>query len=163
MNEPTDLLDQSEWLLHQVVALQQALDQFSHRLESWREELRQRSGREASPPPQPAAPPVESSPPEPGSRERRSLPRRPGNPTAVRIAEPPFEGWVIDRSPGGFSLLGDVEIPAGTRLNVSPTDQLGSPRWFAVEVRNCRRVGKNWVLGCQFADRLTWRDLRLFG
>jgi hypothetical protein len=101
-------------------------------------------------------------------RERRSAPRRRGNPVPILINHghentKTIQGWVIDRSPEGLSIVVFHSIPKGTVLNVRPVDNYPSLILFPVEVRNCRAERKVWILGCQFVRKLTWSDLRLFG
>lgn len=101
------------------------------------------------------------------ARERRSEQRRRGNLKSVQVraeenAEP-FEGWVLDRSPGGLGLLVDEQMPVGTVLSVRPHRCSPKFPWIPVEVRSCRPHQQSWNLGCQFLQRVSWNELRLFG
>jgi hypothetical protein len=111
-----------------------------------------------------------SDPFEQGSTsDRRTAPRRRGNPVAVRISDSegqvePVRGWVVDRSAGGLGLEleeeGDVEV--GTVLSVRPTDAPDLP-WVKIEVRNRQKNGTTWRLGCQFIRPPAWNVLMRFG
>jgi hypothetical protein len=172
-----DLIGQTKWLLHQVEAVGQTLEQLQEQLNLRGEELRARlTELRLEGDRQPAEHVItvkvegisknDGKVPQPsgnGRAERRSAPRRRGNAVAVRLDEPAVQGWVLDRSPEGFCLLTDVEVPAGATVRACPADQRSSPRWFGVEVRSCRRKGKNWVVGFQFTQPLTWDEQRLFG
>jgi hypothetical protein len=177
MDDREELAEQMEWLLDQVETVQRSLERLQSQLTACGEGLRGKLAdlraeadlparltpapgpRERETPRAPQAPASATSP----GQERRATPRRRGNPISVRVANPQMEGWVVDRSPDGFSLLADVKVAAGSLLSVCPAQNLDNPRWFQVEVRSCRAKGKNWILGCQFAQKLSWKELRLFG
>jgi hypothetical protein len=98
---------------------------------------------------------------------RRLTPRRRGNPVPIQISQSEtsaevFRGWVIDRSPEGLCLITEKSVTVGSQLNVRPVHHLASPSWYQVEVRNCRPERELWVVGCQFAQKLSWTDMRLF-
>ncbi len=100
--------------------------------------------------------------------EKRASLRRRGNAIAVLVSNvdataPPSSGWVIDRSMGGLCLSVDKEMPAGSILSVRTSNAPTSAPWVQVEVRNCRPVGKDWELGCQFVRTPPWSVLLLFG
>lgn len=100
--------------------------------------------------------------------ERRSAPRRKGNPISVYItngspASEAIEGWVMDRSTGGLRLLVDEAMTPGTLLNVRPVKALAHFPWIQVRVKNCFPERKSWSLGCQFLHKMTWEDLQHFG
>jgi hypothetical protein len=100
--------------------------------------------------------------------ERRTMPRRPGNPVEVRVADTydpaePLTAWVVDRSPEGMCLVSSSPVTAGTVVRVSPASQLGSAGASVdLEVRHCRREESIWILGCRSTAPLTWSQLRLF-
>lgn len=101
-------------------------------------------------------------------RERRATPRRRGNLVPVVLADAdlsgePIDGWVLDRSPGGLGILVDEEVPVGTVLNVRPAKCPVKVRGIRIEVRSCRPQHNNWNLGCQFLQKVSWNELRLFG
>jgi hypothetical protein len=100
--------------------------------------------------------------------ERRGLPRRKGNPVSVLLSNSNgqpfnFQGVVVDRSPDGLCLVVDHPVDVGTLLRVRPVHDLIGADWFPIEVRSCRPELKIWILGCRFAQRLSWSNLRLFG
>jgi hypothetical protein len=101
--------------------------------------------------------------------DRRTAPRRRGNPVAVRLSDSegqvePVRAWVVDRSAGGLGLEldeeGEVEI--GTILTVRPTDAPDLP-WVKIEVRNRYKHGTTWRLGCKFIRPPAWNVLMRFG
>lgn len=177
MEDIKEIVEKTEWLLAQIDLIKQVLDHMNSRLASCGEGLRakleelrhphkglskmkasQEKGTVAiSQTTLTAVNGTESK------KERRAVSRRKGNPISVHVANPKFEGWVIDRSAAGLSLMTDVKVAIGTRLTLAPTGQFTTPRSFTVLVRSCRAKGKNWILGCQFDQRLKWSDLRLFG
>jgi hypothetical protein len=102
------------------------------------------------------------------TQERRTAPRRKGNPISVHLTDEartgePFEGWVLDRSAGGLRLLVDEAIEVGITLRVRPTKAQTSFPWVLIKVKSCQPERKSWNLGCQFLEKLTWEDLQLFG
>jgi hypothetical protein len=92
-------------------------------------------------------------------RERRAWPRYPKYIRVLLLAEDcaveePFAGWIIDTSRGGLRLRVPSELfPVGTLLHIR--GPFASPRapWTAVRVRNLRRRGDHWELGCEFVER----------
>jgi len=99
--------------------------------------------------------------------ERRRAPRRWGNPVEVRIISPttaaPLRGVVINRSEGGLALLVDDPYEEGTLLKVHAVQAPDSITWLSVEVRNCRPVGKNWMIGCRYPQEPPWHAVVWFG
>lgn len=127
--------------------------------------LRRLFSRAPTPPSTPE--PVEEEA-EPESSERRSAPRRAGNPVSVQITNPNvksegFQGWVVDRSSSGLRLLVDQAVPLDTVLNVRPAKALPSVAWVPVLVRSCRPERNSFNLGCQFVNKLSWTELQMFG
>jgi len=103
-----------------------------------------------------------------GSRERRIALRRGGNPVAVLISDAetrstPSPGWVIDRSTGGLCLSVPDPVVEGTILSVRTSNAPESIPWVQLEVKNCRLVGREYELGCQFVRTPPWSVLLLFG
>jgi hypothetical protein len=103
-----------------------------------------------------------------GSSERRAALRRGGNPVAVLISDAetrakPSTGWVIDRSTGGLCLSVPEPVVEGTVLSVRTSNAPESIPWVQLEVKNCRLVGKEYELGCQFVRTPPWSVLLLFG
>jgi hypothetical protein len=172
VNTLQDLIQRTEWLQHQVHEQQQTLDRLSSELTRHREALYAHLGE----PQHPAAitccnadepEPITSTDQDASDADRRSLPRRRGNPIPVvirRSATDPdhFSGWVIDRSPEGLCILAEKEVNVGGVLSIRPTHHAEAPRWFSVRVRNCRLERSAWILGCQFVQELSWDELRLF-
>lgn len=100
--------------------------------------------------------------------ERRASLRRSGNAVAIQISDAeatakPHHGWVIDRSMGGLCLSVQEAVAAGTILSIRPSNAPVTVPWIQVEVRNCRSVGIDWELGCQFVRTPPWSVLLLFG
>jgi hypothetical protein len=103
-----------------------------------------------------------------GSSERRSALRRGGNPVAILISDAetrakPSPGWVIDRSTGGLCLSVSEPVVEGTILSVRTSNAPETIPWVQLEVKNCRLVGREYELGCQFVRTPPWSVLLLFG
>jgi hypothetical protein len=101
-----------------------------------------------------------------GGAERRSSSRRWGNPIEVNLNSilwlNPLHGLVINRSAGGFAIFVDKEIAPTTILSVSP---LEAPHYIKVqiEVRYCRRIRRNFLIGCECSTEMPWNVLVWFG
>lgn len=162
MDRTEKLIEQTERLLTQVETLQQAIKQLQMDLNRHGLVLDQHLARlRTKKGPTPQLRPL-------STKERRSTPRRKGNPISVHVTDgeetgDPFQGWVVDRSAGGLRLLVDEAIPAGTLLKVRPTKAHAAFPWVAVKVKSCYPERKSWNLGCQFLEKLSWEDLQLFG
>jgi hypothetical protein len=105
-----------------------------------------------------------------GSNERRTAPRRRGNPVSVLVSDAevvvePVRGWVLDRSGTGLGLelLEEGEVAIGTILSIRPTEASEHVPWVRIEVRNRQKVGTTWRLGCQFVKPPAWDVLMRFG
>jgi hypothetical protein len=103
--------------------------------------------------------------PWPGSHDRRTFPRRAGQRQRVFLTDAqgmmtPFLAGLVDYSEGGLRLSSAIPVAAGTFLNARPNDAFG--RWFKIEVVYCVTEGNRWVLGCQFVDVPSGRELVLF-
>jgi hypothetical protein len=122
------------------------------------------------------APPVAPAPKSGDSRklarpvthqERRTAPRRSGNPVSVQVSlsggGEPFQGWVVDRSSGGLRLLVDQSVNLGTVLNVRPTKAHPGFAAVQVKVKSCRPERNSFNLGCQFLQKVSWEQMQLFG
>jgi len=96
-----------------------------------------------------------------GGVERRRARRHWGNPTEVYLTSPLWadrvHGLVVNRSTGGLAILLDKEAPAGASLGVRSAEAPGSVPTVEVEVRHCRKAGKNFLIGCQFRDEVPWK------
>ena len=118
----------------------------------------------AAPSPAAAAPP----PSRPAGVERRANPRRGGNPVAVVVTagDPnaePLNGWVLNRSTGGLGILLEEPLEVGSTLRVRATTAMPSTPWVSVRVVHCTPHRTSWCIGFQFADKVSWGDLRMFG
>lgn len=182
------VIEQTEKRLAEVEALQTSLRQTQEELSAYRELLVQKLEllRNGEPTPPPAAadilladevPETTGLPAEEGpavepaiqeAQERRSAPRRKGNPVSVQVSNAtattePFQGWVIDRSSGGLCLLVDQKVEPGRLLSVRPTRCHPGFPWVQIQVKSCRAERGSWNLGCQFEHKLSWTELQLFG
>jgi hypothetical protein len=120
----------------------------------------------STPPPSPEVPDVADSL-KGVTQDRRSTPRRKGNPIAVHLTAAqdtePIVGWVLDRSFGGLNILIDNPIPEGTFLKVRPCKDGEALPWIDISVRSCRRSEGRHVIGCQFSRTPSWNLLLQFG
>ncbi len=103
-----------------------------------------------------------------GGEERRSSPRRKGNPISVLVSNAgatsePLQGWVVDRSAGGVRLLVDQSVAPGTVLSVRPSKAHPGYTWVQIQVRSCRPERSSYNLGCMFVQKLNWAELQMFG
>jgi hypothetical protein len=101
-------------------------------------------------------------------QERRGAARRGGNPIAVLITDEaveaePIRGYVLDRSTGGLCISCEAEIEEGTILSVRTANAPETAPWVQIEVRNCRRNGREYEIGCQWLRTPPWSVLLLFG
>jgi hypothetical protein len=99
--------------------------------------------------------------------ERRTDVRHWGNPVEVRILSVeqviPVRGVVINRSTGGLAILVDDTYEVGALLKVRAVQTPQGVSWIDVEVRNCRAVGKNWVIGCKYSETPPWNAVVWLG
>ncbi len=100
--------------------------------------------------------------------ERRKYPRRNGAPTPVLLSDggdgdTPVLCSVINRGRGGLGIVVDRPYQAGALLSVRPVGAPADVPWVRVEVRNCRRRGLEWCVGCRFTQELPWGVVLLFG
>jgi hypothetical protein len=179
MDEIEDLIQRTEGLRDQVQTMQEMLQQLAGQLQAHLAALQSqhaaiRTEVEGGIHEAPTvlltdlrAHDPESGPATNGDPNRRTVPRRKGQPVPVLISYPhekaePVQGWVIDRSPDGLCLVADEALTVGALVNVRPTHNFANLTWYPVEVRNCRPERDIWILGCQFVRKLSWNDLRLF-
>lgn len=180
MDETHELIERTERVLAHVEVLQNKIARLQGELSSHTEVLRERlrdlrqlatevGELKGTPVREPAQRVVALADPS-SIKDRRLSPRRKGNLVALLISNAqassePVQGWVVDRSQGGLGVLVDEAVPLGTILSVRPTKAKAQVpfRWIQVEVRSSRRQRNSWNLGCQFLEKLTWNDLRMFG
>lgn len=162
MDKTEKLIAKAEKLLLQIESLQVALQELSAELREHNQELIQQldKPRKKTTPTQPLRPLM--------APERRSTPRRKGNPISVQITNGVTEGvsmqgWVVDRSAGGIRLLVDEAVEPGTILNVRPAKVHANYPWIKIKVKSCYPERMSWNLGCQFVDKVLWEDLQQFG
>jgi hypothetical protein len=102
-----------------------------------------------------------------GGVEKRTGRRRWGNPTEVHVDSllwpRPVHGIVINRSTGGLAILLQDEVPAGTSIQVHPTEAPRTVPSVALDVRHCRKAGRLFLIGCQFCEEVPWNVRVWFG
>jgi hypothetical protein len=105
-----------------------------------------------------------------GGANLRASPRRWGNPTDVQIKLPylshdvdTLHGLVINRSAGGLAILVDGEIKDGTIVKVRSAEAPTYVPSVDVEVRYCRKAGRNHFIGCKFCGEIPWNVRVWFG
>lgn len=99
-------------------------------------------------------------------KEMRNSPRRWGDPREVRIKLPDERrlcGVVINRSEGGVALLLDEKFALDLVVAVRATEAPADVPWINVQVRHCRKAGRNWLVGCQYQESPPWNVLVWFG
>jgi hypothetical protein len=165
MDKTEQLIQKTEFLLRQLDTLQTALQQLHGDLQSHSDDLNEQLGRLRKSPSSTPAPPHKLRPVT--NRERRSAPRRKGNPISVQISNgsgnDAIQGWVLDRSSGGLRLLVDDPMTPGTVLSIRPAKVHENFPWVKVKVKNCHPERKSWNVGCQFVEKIAWDDLQHFG
>jgi hypothetical protein len=102
-----------------------------------------------------------------GGAEQRASRRRWGNPTEVHLSwlvgPDRLHGLVINRSTGGLAIFVDMAVPEGTTIQVRAAAAPSDVAKTTVEVRYCRKVGRSFLLGCQFCDDVPWNVRVWFG
>jgi hypothetical protein len=102
-----------------------------------------------------------------GGAERRSSHRRWGNPTEVSLTSALWSnrlhGLVINRSTGGFAIFVDEKIEPPSILSVRPREAPDYVPDVQVEVKYCRKVRRNFLIGCQASTEIPWHVLAWFG
>jgi hypothetical protein len=103
-------------------------------------------------------------------RRLRRLPRRrtvrPRNGMEVVLsgfATPSGKAVIVSRSQRGVALLMDQLAATGMVFSIHPAEAPESVPWVPVEVRHCRSTGKNWFIGCRFAEEVSWETKVWFG
>lgn len=113
-------------------------------------------------------PPLPAPVPETGGKELRTSLRRKGKSVKVFVeglpgTTEPVVCWVLDRSKGGLSVLMAQPINVGILLRIRAAHAPDTEPWVSVEVKNCRKRGYRWTVGCRFDADLPWSTLLLFG
>ena len=125
------------------------------------------SGLSSQPRGSPEVPPEELRFLESGGAEQRAGRRRWGNPTEVYLTTAVYperlHGLIINRSTGGLAIFVDKEVEAGASVWVRAVEAPVSLPMIEVEVRHSRKVGKNFLLGCQFSGEVPWNVRVWFG
>ena len=108
------------------------------------------------------------APPDGGRSERRSSLRSGGTHPSVLLSDAEVEarlvrGTVIDRSSTGLAIAVDELVRPGEVLSVRVAANYQEMPWVQVMVRNFRREGSYFLLGCQFLCPQPWDILMLFG
>jgi hypothetical protein len=102
-----------------------------------------------------------------GGVEQRNGQRRWGNPTEVDLSwvggPERIHGLVINRSTGGLAIFMDKEVPDNTLVQVRPAAAPYYVQKVTIEVRYCRKVGKNFLLGGKFCHDVPWNVRVWFG
>jgi hypothetical protein len=123
----------------------------------------------------PPLPPAEAGGPPPvdpylrgGQAEKRASMRRGGSQVSVLLSDAegqarPVQGVVIDRSSAGLAIAVSAPVRLGEVLSVRVASTAQEMPWVQVTVRNFRREGSYYLLGCQFLRPQPWSVLLLFG
>ena len=102
-----------------------------------------------------------------GVAERRAGRRRWGNPIEVQISSRLWPGYVcgliVNRSTGGVAVVLDREVPGGTAVGLRSVEAPVSTAAVEATVRHCRKAGKNYLIGCEFAGEVPWNVRVWFG
>jgi hypothetical protein len=102
-----------------------------------------------------------------GGAERRTSRRRWGNPIEVslrsRLWPKLLHGLVINRSTGGFAIFVDAQIEPTTIVWVRPLEAPNYIKEIEVEVKHCRKIHRNFLIGCQSTTEVPWNILAWFG
>jgi hypothetical protein len=103
---------------------------------------------------------------ESGGAEKRSGRRRWGNPVDVNLTSPlhsKLHGIVINRSTGGLGIFVDQNIDSGAVLEVRPAEAPFYVPAVEIEVKFCRKVRKQFFIGCEFCKEVPWNVRVWFG
>lgn len=97
--------------------------------------------------------------------DRRSVPRRGGNPAPVLVTSDSLgsqHGVVLNRSTKGLCIAVKIAPNVGEVLSVLPAEVVDAPT-VQVRVCNCRPVQGGYHLGCEFLQTPPWGVLLHFG
>ncbi len=108
------------------------------------------------------------APPEQSYSDRRGASRREGSPVRVLLSSPTFrngtnDGYVVDRSTGGLRIALQSAMAPGSTLQVRASNAPSTVAFVTVIVRNCKKNGDFFELGCEFEKTPPWNVLLLFG
>ena len=98
--------------------------------------------------------------------ERRSGHRRWGNPTGVHVSSPllpGLHGIVVNRSTGGLAMFVDRALEQGSVVEVRAIEAPSYVPSVEVEVRYCRKVRGQYIVGGQFRAEVPWNVRVWFG
>jgi hypothetical protein len=98
--------------------------------------------------------------------ERRSGHRRWGNPTGVHVSSPLLPGLhaiVVNRSTGGLAMFVDRALEQGSVVEVRAVEAPSYVPSVEVEVRYCRKVRGQYIVGGQFRAEIPWNVRVWFG
>jgi hypothetical protein len=103
-----------------------------------------------------------------GADERRGAARRVGGVVTVLLCrvgtvEALARGWVHNRSTGGLSLSSPRAFASGSLIKVRLERARAVAPWVQLRVRSCQANRKQWLLGCQFTERLPSHVVMQFG
>ena len=70
---------------------------------------------------------------------------------------------MVNRSTGGLGIFADQEVPAGTPLKIRAVEAPSYVPMVRIEVRHCLKVGKGYILGCEFSEDVPWNARVWFG
>jgi hypothetical protein len=83
--------------------------------------------------------------------------------TDATAQQPPWQGWVVDRSIKGMRLTMSADVPAGTVLNVRVANVRPAMPWLEITVLHSKPVGQGYEIGCEFVSPPTWNIMMMFG
>ena len=80
------------------------------------------------------------------------------------VAHPdePLRGFVLNYSSGGLGLLVEDALEIDTVVRVRPESPLAAGSWVPVRVVYCYAEKVRWRVGCQFLNKMSWGELRMF-
>lgn len=119
-----------------------------------------------------SAPPQDKAlswaPPEQSYADRRGSTRREGAPVRVLLSSPTFrnevnDGFVVDRSTGGLRIAMQTAMAPGSTMSVRAANAPDNIAFVTVIVRNCKKTGDFFEIGCEFEKTPPWNVLLLFG
>jgi len=107
-------------------------------------------------------------PPEQSYSDRRESTRREGAPVRVTLSAPTFrtsvtDGFVVDRSTGGLRIALQSSMAPGSTMQVRAVNAPDNIGYVTVIVRNCKKSGDFFEIGCEFEKTPPWNVLLLFG